>query len=82
MQAGLPNITGNTQTLHVQPLGTQWNGNGALGLQRDETATGAYGGAENVATKITFNAGLSNAIYGASNTVQPPALSLIPQIRF
>ena len=82
LQAGLPNITGNTNTLHVQPLGTQWSGNGALGLQRDEKAAGTYGGGENVATKITFNAGLSNAIYGASNTVQPPALQLIPQIRY
>lgn len=82
LQAGLPNITGNTNTLHVQPLGPQWNGNGALGLQRDEIAKGVNDGAVNVATKITFNAGLSNAIYGASNTVQPPALVLLPQIKY
>lgn len=30
----------------------------------------------------TFNANRSNAIYGASATVQPPAISLIPQIRY
>ena len=82
MQAGLPNITGNTNTLHVQPVGSIWSGNGALGLQHDELAEGVNNGTVNVATRITFNAGLSNAIYGASNTVQPPALSLIPQIRF
>ena len=82
MQAGLPNITGNTKTLHVQPLGPEWSGNGALGLQHNESAEGVNNGAVNAATIITFNAGLSNAIYGASNTVQPPALSLIPQIRF
>ena len=82
MQAGLPNITGNTHTLHVQPLGPTWSGNGALGLQHNEKAKGVNDGPANAATIITFNAGLSNAIYGASNTVQPPALSLIPQIRF
>ena len=31
---------------------------------------------------VTFNAQKSNAIYGNSLTVQPPALQLIPQIRF
>ena len=82
MQAGLPNITGNTNTLHVQPLAAIWSGNGALGLQHDAVAEGVNNGAANAATKITFNAGLSNAIYGASNTVQPPALVLIPQIKF
>ena len=32
--------------------------------------------------KIDFNASQSNSIYGASSTVQPPALQLIPQIKF
>ena len=32
--------------------------------------------------KINFNASLSNAIYGASDTVQPSAITLIPQIKF
>ena len=31
---------------------------------------------------ISFDASRSNAIYGASTTVQPPALVLLPQIRF
>lgn len=29
-----------------------------------------------------FNASASNDIYGLSSTVQPPAISLIPQIKF
>lgn len=29
-----------------------------------------------------FNASSSNAIYGSSSTVQPPAITLIPQIRY
>ncbi len=31
---------------------------------------------------VYFYASSSNAIYGASNTVQPPAITLIPQIRY
>ena len=31
---------------------------------------------------LSFNASNSNSIYGKSSSVQPPALSLIPQIRF
>lgn len=30
----------------------------------------------------SFDATRSNAIYGASNTVQPPAFALIPQIKY
>ena len=32
--------------------------------------------------KINFKASDSNSIYGASNTVQPPTLSLLPQIKY
>lgn len=31
---------------------------------------------------LYLDASLSSAVYGSSNTVQPPAISLIPQIRF
>ena len=31
---------------------------------------------------IGFDASRSNPIYGASTTVQPPALCLIPQVRY
>lgn len=37
------------------------------------------GGTSNV---IGFDANRANAIYGASNTVQPPAICLIPQIKY
>ena len=33
-------------------------------------------------TRVNISLSRSNAIYGASTTVQPPALSLIPQIKF
>ena len=31
---------------------------------------------------LQFNASKSSSIYGAANTVQPPALCLIPQIKY
>lgn len=41
------------------------------------------GGSSGVnAVQINFNASNSNNIYGASATVQPPSISLIPQIKF
>ena len=77
---GLPNITGSTNTLHVQPLGPAWSATGALELLRSENY-GANDGSANASTIIMFNAAHSNAIYGASTTVQPPAIVLIPQIK-
>lgn len=32
--------------------------------------------------KTIFNASYSNVIYGASSTVQPPAIMLLPQIKY
>ena len=32
--------------------------------------------------KVNFNAADSNAIYSKSSTVQPPAITLIPQIKY
>lgn len=81
LSAGLPNISGSTNTLHVQPLGPKWAASGAFGLVQS-TTYGANSGRENSATVITFNASLSNNIYGKAETVQPPAIVLIPQIRY
>jgi len=77
--AGLPNITGTINGLKTI-LGTDGNSNAA-------TATGAFsksatnnGGMYSSNTgpandNFSFNAHNSNAIYGNSNTVQPPALT-------
>lgn len=57
---------------------------GAFSLYR-ENITVTTGGTEtqvNVPTELTLNANSYNPIYGASDTVQPPAIVLIPQIRF
>lgn len=37
---------------------------------------------ETVAQRYTWDLSKSNSIYGTSSTVQPPAVRLIPQIRF
>lgn len=45
-------------------------------------AAGAPGGSGNRWVRLLFNASLSNSIYGASDTVQPPACCLIAQIKY
>ena len=69
LAAGLPNITGNV-TLYTQVLsagGAFAQGSGG------NRADGNYG-ADHV--RFDFNASRSNSIYGASSTVQPPAIAL------
>lgn len=80
VEAGLPNITGNvtgtddglvgytTSACYVSQRGLNINW---------DSANGYHGGVQ-----IAFDASKSNPIYGASDTVQPPALSLIAQIKY
>jgi hypothetical protein len=79
LSAGLPNITGNT----VWSLGDGAKGspNGAfVGTTADLILIGS--GEKQIGGLINnFNASRSSTVYGASTTVQPPAISLIPQIR-
>lgn len=72
----MPNIIGtstNTAFYNAQA-------SGAFELSTGE----GTGGAENTGRKynLIFNAQKSNPIYGVSTTVQPPAIVLIPQIKF
>ena len=77
--AGLPNITG---TFVADGFGAQeGQDSGAFtsvyhrySYTSPDTNAGVY--------KYTFDANKSNAIYGASATVQPPAIKLIPIIRY
>ena len=80
MEAGLPNITGGiSDVLGSTSFGVDGAfydrdiSSGPMFARGDGTVAYWYGG---------FNASLSNGIYGASNTVQPPAICLIPQIKF
>lgn len=78
ISAGLPNITGYINTPFM--LFDDWSGafsryGSNMHRFAEEESTGVASGAQ-------FDAYLSNSIYGSSNTVQPPALQLIPQIKF
>lgn len=75
INAGLPNITGEISDM------PSWGGSsGAIsswrkdGVHNDGGTGGRYA--------WNFDASRSSSIYGASNTVQPPTIALIPQIKF
>lgn len=75
--AGLPNITGRFQG--------DWNleenkPSGAFYLPDSDTIIGNLGGGQD--TMIAFDASRSNSIYGASTTVQPPALTMRFYIKY
>jgi hypothetical protein len=67
MGAGLPNITGQTSNVHDNLVDSNTD-RGAFSAISKEVP--AWGSAISAA-KLTFDASLSNPIYGNSNTVQP-----------
>ena len=76
---GLPNITGNVATL----VGANSLQGAFHEVGRIESNVNKYSipnGAEDY-LRWAIDASLSNPIYGASSTVQPPALTLLPCIR-
>ena len=80
VEAGLPNITGSLGQSGGRPFvgstGALRAGGGS-GDNRTVIGTGDTGD-----ISFSFNASISNSIYGASTTVQPPAITLIPQIKY
>ena len=66
---GLPNITGSFSTASDKNLGT-----GAFSWTNNKYATN--GGGQGGQWGINFSAQKSNSIYGASDTVQPPATQM------
>lgn len=78
LAAGLPNITGQ----YYAVVGGGITVNGAFtGSWTDSSGQTSGGGGYN-RVHLVVDASKSNAIYGASNTVQPPAIVLIPQIKY
>lgn len=63
-------------------------GGGAFSMGNDQHAVPALQNIEGSTIlrygqgSFTFDASRLNSIYGAANTVQPPAISLIPQIKY
>ena len=76
INAGLPNITGTfTHINFVDPTGAFQN----TGFCNWTAATG--GGVGDSTNHVLFDASRANSIYGNSNTVQPPAMTVRFYIR-
>lgn len=86
MSAALPNITGS---LYSYASGGAKSGIGAINnIWEAPDADGRPSQSDLSSSSVRawcgfkFDASLSNSIYGNGQTVQPPALQLIPQIRY
>ena len=79
--AGLPNITGKFQdkgfdSSYTFSPGALYNGGDILGIR------GSHGNAGDALHSLAIDASRSSVIYGRSTTVQPPAINVIPQVRY
>lgn len=79
--AGLPNITGRSFSFHDHAFDLR-EGAFAKSTQDGGVATANNGGSPYYHVNVRFDASDSNPIYGASNTVQPPAIKLLPILRY
>lgn len=81
INAGLPNITGSVNDIYG---GVNLAGYGAFSTSVPTIRNNSEAGSQTTQKYMNamFNAQRSNTIYGASTTVQPPAIVLIPQIKY
>lgn len=78
-EAGLPNITGSFQIRGWGEGTAIHHVSGAISANwrsGDSALTAASSGVQKQEDEINFNASRSSAIYGASDTVQPPAYTV------
>ena len=73
VEAGLPNITGVIYGMMTYSGGGGYNHNQALTAIPEADAHSRNTSGDGRYIKADFDASRSNPIYGASNTVQPPA---------
>lgn len=84
ISAGLPNITGQIN----YPRGFQNTGTQQIGALSytvwgsDANGLGNTDGAGRIAARMNIDASLSSSVYGASNTVQPPAIKVRVYTRY
>ena len=76
---GLPNITGSYTEYPSAPTNIEGAFTGSNRLTNSCWQESGFGQGSSL---ITFDASNSNTIYGASDTVQPAAFSLIPQVKY
>ena len=79
IEAGLPNIEANLS--EVTASYGDFKSSGAFTYKKIEQGNIEWGALRNSEGELEFNASKSNPIYGASDTVQPPALTLLPCIK-
>lgn len=82
IDAGLPNITGTATFAVSDGVNQTWPDEGAFfwdSYNATELAEKKLGTGKR---DLKIDASRSNSIYGKSNTVQPPALCLLPCIRY
>lgn len=77
LEAGLPNITG-----YISYICNGTSSSGALSYTVQQYGIGVADSSKANIGRLNLNAQNSNSIYGASYTVQPPAIVLIPQIKY
>lgn len=78
LSAGLPNITGKTQTLFGIDIAGGYTG----AFYRTDASGRAFNQDPHPNPIINFDASRSNPIYGASSTVQPPAIKVRVYTRY
>ena len=79
--AGLPNITGNLSKAGT--TGVFDNATGSFSGNDSSFYAPKEGGTKfRMVNVINFNASSSSSIYGKSNTVQPPALTMLYIIKY
>ena len=77
--AGLPNLTGYFSSRMLRDDSTVVDDKL---FTKSIYSTGRGQDNYNQGLTITFNASRANAIYGNSDTVQPPSFLLLPQIKY
>ena len=75
-EAGLPNITGNISAFKSSISGA------FVGSNNTDRYDGWNDNEDEYAVSTSFDASRSNSIYGASTTVQPPAMTVIYCIKY
>lgn len=95
MKAGVPNINGDTRSINWSTSDSdvlgydEWLNNSgpytrSIYINNGEHLVPTYNKNEQGLRRVTvnFNASHSSPVYGNSDTVQPPALCLLPCIRY
>lgn len=85
--AGLPNITGEFSPMSLGTVGIIDIRNGSHGyvsgaFTEGTSCTQGFNGEAYSTASLKLDASLSNSIYGNSTTVQPPAVTALPCIKY